>query len=90
MTRSELLCIKPYVIGLFKIRGFNEIDLVVEDKGDYMDTLTFTPFAVMQESYNVPKSYGTYKRFPDGKNMNQMLEDPQAWVLFLKELGYEI
>lgn len=83
--RDEFYSLKNEVIGLIRLRSSRIVifELVVVDNGDTVDTINVTQFGIVNESFSLPKSIGTYHSFPDGQNMNELLTDPYAWETFM-------
>lgn len=85
-TRQGLAGIKKDVIGILKLRNnvTNGYELVVvEHDNDTLNTINITPFGAINESFFIPKHFGEYRRFPENKNMEEMLQDPFEWKLFI-------
>lgn len=81
MTLDEL---KFGIIGLFKSRGSNNFELVTDvNDNDTIDVIRVTQFAVIQHEYNLPIHYGILKLFPQGKNMNDILDNPFEFDVFI-------
>jgi hypothetical protein len=86
-AQQELNTLKNDVIGIFKMNGRIDINLVVnyQETNQTIDTITITNFGAIQLEYNLPLSFGTLHLFPDNKNMNEMLDNPFEWDKFIKQ-----
>lgn len=81
----ELITLKEKVIGLFKYPSSEHFELVVsvdEERGTF-NSFRITQFGAIQQLYNMPSDKGVLHLFPEGKNMNDMLNQPMVWVEFL-------
>lgn len=76
--------IRSNVIGLFYING--RWELVIEEFEDTLNTIDVTVMFAVSETFGVPKKYGEYKKFPDGKNMNEMLSNPSEYQEFIESM----
>ena len=82
--RSSLEAFKRDVIGL--VKNNDRFDLIVfKHSEDKIDTITITQFGAIQENYMFPVKYGEVKYFPNGKNMDEMLDNPFEWDAFMKQ-----
>lgn len=80
----ELITLKDEVIGLFKYPSSEHYELVVNvKKNGTFDSFRVTQFGAIQQLYNMPSDKGVLHLFPEGKNMNDMLNQPMVWVEFL-------
>ena len=87
-TQMQLDELKHGIIGLFKMKSSNQFEMVIEvNDNDTIDTIRFTQFGIVQEEFNLPIHYGTYKIFPDNKNMNEMLDNPFEWNEFVESFS---
>ena len=86
-AKISLERLKNDVIGL--VKNQNRFDLIIYkwDDLDAIDTVTITQFGIIQENFRFPISYGEVKYFPQGKNMNEMLENPFEWDSFIKSFS---
>ena len=83
-AQMQLDELKHGVIGLFKIRGSNNFELVTDvNDNDTINVIRVTQFGVIQQEYNLPIHYGTLKLFPDNMNMFEMLDNPFDWNDFI-------
>lgn len=87
--RKELFELRNDVIGLFKHRttGAFELVLEVDDARYVIDSVFISSFGAISPSYGMPTNSGTLILFPDGKNMNDMLDDPFEWDTFIKSFS---
>lgn len=83
--RNSLFSIKDKVIGIFKIK--DSVDLVVCDNGESVDCINISCFGAIQHTYALPKRFGEYFCFPGNKNMNEMLDNPIEWEMFMREIS---
>lgn len=88
-AQQELNVLKNDVIGLFKSRNSTIFELVVnhQETNQTIDVIRVTQFAVVQLEYNLPIHFGQLIMFPQGKNMNQMLDNPFEWDAFIKSFS---
>lgn len=88
-AQQELNTLKNDVIGLFKSRNSHIFELVVnhQQTNQTVDVIRVTQFAVIQLEFNLPVHYGQLIMFPQGKNMNDMLDDPFGWDAFIKSFS---
>ncbi len=85
-VQQELDNIKNDVIGLFKMRNSNVFELVIKVKEfATIDVIRITQFGAVQQEFNLPTHYGQLVMFPQGKNMNQMLDNPFEFDSFVKQ-----
>ena len=88
-AQMQLDELKYGIIGLFKMRGSNNFELVTDvNDNDTIDVIRVTQFGVIQKEYNLPIHYGTLKLFEDNltcrtKNLNEMLDNPFDWNDFI-------
>jgi hypothetical protein len=74
--------IQEICIGVFKHDMSDKWELVVNEENDMLDTVTIGELFGLQTNYSIPTSKGLYRKFPDGKMMSDMLENPitfQEW-----------
>ena len=84
-VQKELDKLKNDVIGLFKMRNSNVFELIINVKEfATLDVIRITQFGAIQQEFNLPIHYGTFKLFPDNKNMNQMLDNPFEFDIFVE------
>jgi hypothetical protein len=89
-AQTQLDALKQGIIGLFKIHGSNQFELVVDVNNNVtIDTITFSQFGIIQEEFNLPIDYGVLKLFPDNRNMIEMLDSPFEWNAFIKSFSPE-
>jgi hypothetical protein len=88
-AQQELNNLKNDVIGLFKMRNSNVFELVVnhQETNQMIDVIRVTQFAVVQLEYNLPIHFGQLIMFPQGKNMNEMLNNPFEFDAFIKQFN---
>lgn len=90
-ARQGLGALKKDIIGVFKTKGANgsnDYEMVVaEHDNGTIDTIHITPFGVINESFFMPKYFGEYHRFPEDKNMEEILTDPFEWAKFIKNFN---
>jgi hypothetical protein len=88
-AQQELNNLKNDVIGLFKMRNSNVFELVVnhQETNQIIDVIRVTQFAVVQLEYNLPIHFGQLIMFPQGKNMNEMLNNPFEFDAFIKQFN---
>ena len=81
-VHKELRTLKKFVIGVYF--HANTVYLIIshDERTKTLDTINITPFGAIQRDYNMPIR-GHYELFPDGKNMNDMLDNPQDWASFI-------
>lgn len=84
--RNSLEAFKRDVIGL--VKNQDRFDLIVYKHSDELiDTFTITQFGALQENFQFPTKYGEVKYFPNGKNMDEMLENPFEFDAFIKSFS---
>ena len=84
-AQMQLDELKYGIIGLFKMRGSNNFELVTDvNDNDTIDVIRVTQFGIIQQEYNLPIHYGTLKLFPDNMNMFEMLDNPFEFNAFIK------
>ena len=87
-AQMQLDELKYGIIGLFKMRGSNNFELVTDvNDNDTIDVIRVTQFGIIQQEYNLPIHYGTLKLFPDNKNMVEMLDNPFDWNDFINSFS---
>lgn len=87
-AQMQLDELKHGIIGLFKMRGSNNFELVTDvNDNESIDVIRITQFGVIQQEYNLPIHFGTLKLFPDNMNMFEMLESPFDWNDFISSFS---
>lgn len=87
-AQMQLDELKHSIIGLFKMRNSKQFEMLIEvNDNDTIDVVRFTQFGIIQEEFNLPTHYGTYKVFPDNKNMSEMLDNPFEWNEFVESFN---
>lgn len=86
-AQQELNALKNDVIGIYKDAQTQRFELVLEDRGDSLVTINITQFGAIQTNYGFQKMYGEVKMFEEGKNMNDMLNNPFEWDAFIKSFS---
>lgn len=81
--------IKNDVIGLFKMKNSKRFELVTRiNEKNTLDTISISQFGAISKSFCLPyQHYGHLELFPDGKNMNQMLDEPFEFDAFIKKFN---
>jgi len=84
---NSLEAFKRDVIGL--VKNNYRFDLIVYKWEDLeaVDTMTITQFGALQLNFRFPCSYGEVKYFPQGKNMEEMLDNPLEFDAFIKSFN---
>ncbi len=87
-AQMQLDELKHNIIGLFKMKSSNQFEMLINVNHNLtIDTIRFTQFGIIQEELNLPTHYGTYKVFPNNKNMNEMLDNPFEWNEFVESFS---
>lgn len=83
IAQQVLHALKNDVIGLFKVG--DDFELIVQVFESTFRTVRITQFGAIQEAlYNFEYQGGLFKLFPDGINMNTMLDNPFEFDAFIK------
>lgn len=90
-AQDGLTLLKEDVIGIYKHHtlGVFELVLSINKQLKTIETCFISQFGVIQRGYSIPYQQGKLILFPDGKNMNNMLENPFEWEKFIKQFKYE-
>lgn len=85
--KNSLDAFKRDVIGL--VKNQDRFDLIVYkwDDLDAIDTITISQFGAIHENFRFPTSYGEVKFFPNGKSMDEMLDNPFEFDAFIKSFS---
>lgn len=88
-AKIGLNSLKSEVIGLFKHPSAKIFALVVkvDNKSETIDSIYITQFGAVQQTFGLPYKTGILHLFPDGKNMNDMLNNPLEWMGFLSKFN---
>lgn len=88
-AKIGLNSLKSKVIGLFKRQSSDIFELVisVDEENGTFDSCRVTQFGAIQQKFSFPYKVGTLHLFPDGKNMNDMLNNPLEWMGFLSKFN---
>lgn len=84
IAQASLNILKTQVIGLFYIGRSMELVVAHNDKQGTVNTLFITPFGAIQQTFGIPVEKGQFKLFPDGRNMQEMIDNPFLWEKFVK------
>ncbi len=82
--------LKDEVIGIY--HHANTTYLVLEhntESNNISIAVNVTQFGAIQTNYGMP-NIGHLELFPDGKNMNDMLNDPFQWTMFISKFSGQI
>lgn len=85
--QNEINNLREKVIGIFRHRNLGVYELVLKDNGDSLDTVYISSFGAIQTGTCLPLHHGTYKKFPNGQNMNEMLSKPFEWREFIEQFN---
>ena len=89
IAQQGLNSLKNDVIGLYKHRslGVFEMVLKVNKESETIETVFISQFGAIQRGFSVPYQQGQLIMFPQGKNMNQMLDNPFEFDAFIKSFS---
>lgn len=79
---SALQTAQSSAIGVFKPNGAKKWELVIDDNM-VLTTISIGEFFGLSTSY-IPSSSGKYVKFPDGKTLINMMDDPFEFHEFCK------
>ncbi len=85
IAKIALTNFKNSVIGLAKIR--QHFHLVTEVTESNFDCVYITEMGAMQCDYGISRNLGELKIFPEGKNMNEMMDDITEFSDFMKSFS---
>lgn len=77
---------KENVIGIIKVGDNYHMITNYDEESATVDTVRLGQLGGVQYDYGMPTHNGKFKLFPDGKTMNEMQEDIQAYTNFYNEL----
>ena len=85
-AQNELDTLKNDVIGIYKHRtlGVFELVLKINKDAETIETIFISQFGAIQRGFGIPYQQGQLIMFPQGKNMNQMLDNPFEFDAFIK------
>lgn len=83
--KKELHDLKDQVIGIMKNPGSGRYELVLSEDTLNFSTIHITNFGSIT-SNKYPKSIFKFSRFPDNKNLNQVMEDPFQFDEFVRSI----
>lgn len=89
IAQQGLNSLKNDVIGLYKHRslGVFEMVLKVNKESETIETVFISQLGAIQRGFSVPYQQGQLIMFPQGKNMNQMLDNPFEFDDFIKSFS---
>ncbi len=88
LAQAGLNALKNDVIGVFKHNlGVFELVLAVHEESSTMITVHITPFGAVQHNYGMSSDRGQLYLFPEGMNMNDMLDKPFDWAIFIDQFS---
>ena len=81
----SLMEVKQDVIGLYKHPTLGVFELVTKLNvaNETIDSVFISNFGSINQQYGMPIGNGKIHMFPEGKNMNEMLNLPFEWRKFL-------
>ena len=86
-TEFQLKCalvkMQMQTIGLFKPKFAKEVEMVIEDNGGHLKTISIGSLGGLM-TLHINSKEGLYKKFPEGKSMSEMMQDPFAFDAFVK------
>lgn len=85
-AHKEIRRLKDFVIGVYFHANTTYLIISIDEKTKTLDTINFTQFGAIQRDFNMP-IIGHYQLFPDGKNMNEMLNSPFDWTEFISKFN---
>lgn len=88
-VNTELNSLKNDVIGVYKHSkiGVFELVLKINKDAETIETVFISQFGAIQRGFSIPYQQGQLIMFPQGKNMNQILDNPFEWDAFIKSFS---
>lgn len=83
--QNELNNLKENVIGVFRHNNLGVFELVITKDKDTIDSIYISSMGSISSTHGMPLHYGKYVEFPNGKNLNEMLNEPIEWREFMKD-----
>lgn len=86
-AQQALDSLKNEVIGIYKHRSLGVFELVlnINKDAETITTVFISSFGAIQKGYGVQYQQGQLRIFPNGKNMNDMLNNPFEWSEFINQ-----
>ena len=67
--------------------GVYELVLKINKDAETIETIFISQFGAIQRGFGIPYQQGQLIMFPQGKNMNQMLDNPFEFDAFIKSFN---
>lgn len=85
-AQRELNNLKNDIIGIYKPNHKDSFELVLEECApDKLKVIYISQFGAITTVTGVETGRGILHFFPDNKNMNDMLNNPFEWDVFIKQ-----
>jgi len=88
-AQQELNALKNDVIGIYKHRtlGVFELVLKINRDAETIETIFISQFGAIQRGFGIQYQQGILRMFEEGKNFNDMLDNPFEWNDFINSFS---